>query len=182
MKKYLYMIAALFGIDYFCKENIEAQKPEDFPRDMGKSHGKIRLYRNHNDGFCVLVQIAGGADGLHDGGGPVVFTSAAAGILTWLLCRDEGRKADRIGFALITAGGLSNLYDRLKRGYVVDYFSIRCKYLEKVVFNLGDFFIFAGSALIAASDLLGAVRDLSSPAEAHIKALRLPWRKTDEAE
>ena len=113
---------------------------------------------------------------------PVVFTSAAAGILTWLLCRDEGRKADRIGFALITAGGLSNLYDRLKRGYVVDYFSIRCKYLEKVVFNLGDFFIFAGSALIAAFDLLGAVRDLSSPAEDHIKALRLPWRKTDEAE
>ena len=36
MKKYLYMIAALFGIDYFCKENIEAQKPEDFPRDMEK--------------------------------------------------------------------------------------------------------------------------------------------------
>ena len=33
MKKYLYMIAALFGIDYFCKENIEAQKPEDFPRE-----------------------------------------------------------------------------------------------------------------------------------------------------
>ena len=94
MKKYLYMIAALFGIDYFCKENIEAQKPEDFPRDMGKSHGKIRLYRNHNDGFCFgvkkekkeLVRMV-----------PVVFTSAAAGILTWLLCRDEGRKADRIG-------------------------------------------------------------------------------------
>ena len=102
MKKYLYMIVALFGIDYFCKENIEAQKPEDFPRDMEKSHGKIRLYRNHNDGFCFgvkkekkeLVRMV-----------PVVFTSAAAGILTWLLCRDEGRKADRIGFALITAGG-----------------------------------------------------------------------------
>ena len=56
MKKYLYMIAALFGIDYFCKENIEAQKPEDFPRDVGKSHGKIRLYRNHNDGFCFGVK------------------------------------------------------------------------------------------------------------------------------
>ena len=56
MKKYLYMIAALFGIDYFCKENIEAQKPEDFPRDMEKSHGKIRLYRNHNDGFCFGVK------------------------------------------------------------------------------------------------------------------------------
>ena len=54
MKKYLYMIAALFGIDYFCKENIEAQKPEDFPRDMEKSHGKIRLYRNHNDGLVIV--------------------------------------------------------------------------------------------------------------------------------
>ena len=30
MKKYLYMIAALFGIDYFCKENIEAQKPVSY--------------------------------------------------------------------------------------------------------------------------------------------------------
>ena len=179
MKKYLYMIAALFGIDYFCKENVRSPETGRFSARHGKKPWKIRLYRNHNDGFCFgvkkekkeLVRMV-----------PVVFTSAAAGILTWLLCRDEGRKADRIGFALITAGGLSNLYDRLKRGYVVDYFSIRCKYLEKVVFNLGDFFIFAGSALIAAFDLLGAVRDLTSPAEDHIKALRLPWRKTDEAE
>ena len=30
MKKYLYMIAALFGIDYFCKENIEAQNRKIF--------------------------------------------------------------------------------------------------------------------------------------------------------
>lgn len=89
MKKYLYMIAALFGIDYFCKENIEAQKPEDFPRDMEKSHGKIRLYRNHNDGFCFgvkkekkeLVRMV-----------PVVFTSAAAGILTWLLVPGRRQK------------------------------------------------------------------------------------------
>ena len=156
MKKYLYMIAALFGIDYFCKENIEAQKPEDFPRDMEKSHGKIRLYRNHNDGFCFgvkkekkeLVRMV-----------PVVFTSAAAGILTWLLCRDEGRKADRIGFALITAGGLSNLYDRLKRGYVVDYIrfpNCRIKKIRHIIFNIADFFLFMGAAL---SVLYGLLQD-----------------------
>ena len=107
----------------------------------------------------------------------------------WLFFTRGGKKGGiftrlmgKLGASFLLGGAASNLYDRLNRGYVVDYFSIRCKYLEKVVFNLGDFFIFAGSALIAASDLLGAVRDLSSPAEAHIKALRLPWRKTDEAE
>ena len=68
MKKYLYMIAALFGIDYFCKENIEAQKPEDFPRDMEKSHGKIRLYRNHNDGFCFGVKKRKERTGPHGAG------------------------------------------------------------------------------------------------------------------
>ncbi len=179
MKKYIYMIAALFGIDYFCKENIEAQKPEDFPRDMEKSHGKVRLYRNHNDGFCFgvkrenkeLVRMV-----------PVIFTSASAGILTWLLCRDEGRKADRIGFALVTAGGLSNLYDRIKRGYVVDYFSIRCKHLEKIVFNFGDFFIFAGSILIVLSGMFGSVRKFTFPVKDHITELRSPWQKTDGEE
>ncbi len=179
MKKYIYMIAALFGIDYFCKENIEAQKPEDFPRDMEKSHGKVRLYRNHNEGFCFgvkkenkeLVRMV-----------PVIFTSAAAGILTWLLCRDEGKRTEKIGLALITAGGLSNLYDRIKRGYVVDYFSIRCKYLEKVVFNLGDFFILAGSALIAITGMFGSVRKITSPARDRIAELRLPWQKTDAEE
>ena len=47
------MIAALFGIDYFCKENIEAQKPEEFPRDKEKSNGMLRLYRNHTDGYRI---------------------------------------------------------------------------------------------------------------------------------
>ncbi len=182
MKKYIYMIAALFGIDYFCKENIEAQKQEDFPRDMEKTHGKIRLYRNHNDGFCFgvkkddkeLVRMV-----------PIVFTSAAAGILTWLLCRGEGRKADRIGLALVTAGGLSNLYDRIRRGYVVDYFSIRCKYLEKIVFNLGDFFIFAGSALIAISGMFGSADKVNSSAKDqrdHIEVIRQQLQKMREAE
>lgn len=177
--KYVYMIAALFGIDYFCKENIEMQKPEDFPRDMKKSYGRIRLHRNHNEGFCFgiqkenpeLVRMV-----------PVIFTSAAVGILTWLLSRNEGKKTERLAFALITAGGLSNLYDRIKRGYVVDYFSIRCKYLEKIVFNLGDFFIFAGSALIAISDLFGGFHVPVSSEGGDIRKIHLPWKKKGEVE
>lgn len=149
--EFLGLIAGLFGLDIFLKGRIEAQDPGKFPRDMEGTGGRIRLYRNHNAGFCfgllkkrpdLVRQI------------PLIFTSAAAGVLAWLLTR-KSRLIDRLGFTLVTAGALSNLFDRLKRGYVVDYFSFQVKWLEKVVFNLGDLCIFAGTALLTVSDLLG---------------------------
>ncbi|MBS5063751.1 MAG: signal peptidase II, partial [Hungatella hathewayi] len=48
---------------------------------------------------------------------------------------------------------LSNLYDRLKRGYVVDYFSIQAGFLKKVVLNLGDLFIMTGAVILTAKSL-----------------------------
>jgi signal peptidase II len=43
------------------------------------------------------------------------------------------------------------------RGYVVDYFTIEWKSLKKVVFNLGDMFVFLGSAVFV---LAQAVKSL----------------------
>ena len=60
---------------------------------------------------------------------------------------------EKAGYALVLAGGLSNLYDRLRRGYVVDYFSIQAGFLKKVVFNLGDLFIMAGAAVLTVKSL-----------------------------
>ena len=42
---------------------------------------------------------------------------------------------------------------------MVDYFSIRLKGLEKVVFNLGDMFIFFGSLLFVICELMQSVRE-----------------------
>ena len=57
---------------------------------------------------------------------------------------------ERAGWALLTGGALSNLYERCRNGYVVDYirFHSPWKQLNRLVFNLADFFIFIGSALI----------------------------------
>ena len=60
---------------------------------------------------------------------------------------------ERIGLAVTIGGALSNLYDRIFRGYVVDYFSIEWDRLKKVVFNLGDMFVFLGSAVIVAEQV-----------------------------
>lgn len=154
--RWLGLSAGLFGIDLLLKEGIEAQTADRFPRDMEASGGKIRLYRNHNRGFCFgfLKENQALVKQL-----PLIFTSACGGAFLWLLSRREGRAWERLSLSLITAGALSNLFDRLRRGYVVDYFSIKIKYLEKIVFNLGDIFILAGSMLLMTADLLGGIRN-----------------------
>lgn len=60
----------------------------------------------------------------------------------------EGKTVTKLGLALVIGGSLSNLYDRFVRRYVVDYFSFQFGVLKKVVFNLGDLFVFFGSGLL----------------------------------
>ena len=78
-------------------------------------------------------------------------------MLVWTLTR-QSRFLDRLALSLITAGGLSNLYDRVKRGYVVDYFSVQAGWLKKVVLNVADVCIFTGAVLLCVSGLFGKRR------------------------
>ena len=83
-------------------------------------------------------------------------------VLTDLGIKSVIEKADpseKIGACLVLGGGISNLYDRLKRGYVVDYFSIRFKKLKKIVFNLGDICIFLGAGILLAAQIVESVRE-----------------------
>ena len=60
-----------------------------------------------------------------------------------------------IGFALVLAGAIGNLADRIARGYVVDFI-----YLHRwPVFNVADICIAAGAVLL----LLPAVRARAAP-------------------
>lgn len=155
---FIWAAGIIFVIDLLFKESIEDQEPEGFPREMEKSGGRIWLYRNHNEGFPFgflkkkqwLVKNV-----------PLVITSALAGILLWLTPR-KGQLLEKTALACVVGGSLSNLYDRLVRGYVVDYFSIQWKQLKKVVFNLGDLFIFLGAGLLLVSELVQWCREALS--------------------
>ena len=59
-------------------------------------------------------------------------------------------RSRRLGLSLLLGGALSNTYDRVFRGYVVDYFSFQTKWkkFSNIIFNIADLFIFIGSALI----------------------------------
>lgn len=71
---------------------------------------------------------------------------------------EKGRTLEKLGLSIALGGAVSNLYDRLVRGYVVDYFSIEWKRLKKVVFNLGDMFVFLGSAVFIISQAVGSLK------------------------
>ena len=69
------------------------------------------------------------------------------------LLRKKGHTAEKTGMMLLTGGALSNLYDRIMRGKVVDYLAVksRWKILSRLTFNLGDVCIAAGALLAALS-------------------------------
>ncbi len=63
----------------------------------------------------------------------------------------------KLGAAFAFSGAISNTYDRFVRKHVVDYFGFRTKWkkLNRITFNLGDMFIFLGSAILLIAELFG---------------------------
>ena len=146
---YGWIIGGLTALDLGIKSVVEGQEDGTFPRELPNSRVMIKLHKNHNAGFPFgflkerpeLVKTV-----------PLMVISAMAGALCSLL-QGKGKTAQKLGLSIIIGGALSNLYDRLVRGYVVDYFSIEWDRLKKVVFNLGDMFVFLGSAVIVAEQV-----------------------------
>lgn len=151
------IIALTAGVDQALKWWIERQEPEDFPRPMEKTGGKILLYRNHNAGFPFGF-LQKHAEVVRNF--PLVVTSMLAGVLCYLVPRKE-KTLHKAALAVVIGGSVSNLYDRFVRRYVVDYFSIQFGFLKKVVFNLGDMCVFAGSAALM---MLEMIRQISGQA------------------
>jgi len=85
---------------------------------------------------------------------------AALGILfCWerLLQKEPGHRLAKFGTALMLGGACGNTYDRLKRGYVVDYLAVKSKNkkLQDITFNLSDLALFAGAILTIWNSLFG---------------------------
>ena len=151
---YTGIIAALSSLDLGIKWLIDRKKPEDFPRPLPHTKEKILLYHNHNAGFPFgfleqhgeIVRML-----------PLAVISGLAGFLAAILPQ-KGKTVQKLGIAIILGGAISNLYDRMVRHYVVDYFSIQCGKLKEVVFNLGDIFVFLGSGILFGAEIIKEIR------------------------
>lgn len=147
MVKYLLGIAGIFGGDQWIKEKIEkTRKTNESTPVLG---GRIVITSHHNKGAALNFlekkpKIILGA---------ACITFGYVIILLKQVLSEEGNPLVKFGISLIAGGGLSNIYDRLKRGYVVDYFIINYGKLKKVIFNLADIFIFAGGFFMIVGEL-----------------------------
>ena len=89
---------------------------------------------------------------------PLSTAAPCLGFLA-LLCSLPTRKnvPEKWGVALLLSGGLSNLWDRLRRGSVTDYIRfphLPGKKLRTLVWNVADFLLLLGGALM----LIGGLR------------------------
>jgi signal peptidase II len=81
--------------------------------------------------------------------------------LLWVAYQIYFKVHDRVilgCYALLLAGGLGNLYDRMFRGYVIDYVVVGVGPLRTGIFNFADFLILLSLLLIFAHEFRGRRR------------------------
>lgn len=145
---FIIIAAAIIVAELFIKKKAEKDLDEDMCFELDPLPVKVRKLHNYGMANSTLkdkpelVKIIG-----------VVIMSVFV-LFFILLLPVKGRNSLKVAMALIIGGGLSNLLDRFLKGYVTDYFSFKTpfKWLNRLVFNLSDMFIFIGGIIAILSE------------------------------
>jgi signal peptidase II len=104
----------------------------------------LDIVRAHNPG--AAFSFLAGAGGWQRWFFTVLALAVSAAIIYWL--RDVSARSQRLqawGLALVLAGALGNVIDRLRFGYVVDFIAVHWKEAWFPAFNLADSAITVGA-------------------------------------
>lgn len=144
MIQYIFTILTIFTGEFFLKNRMEAELDEK--NSKSALGGAVILTKHYNRGAALNIgekrpEIVKWIS--------AVLTVAAAALF---VCSFgfAGKKMMKWGLTLLLGGAFSNTYDRLKRGYVVDYFrlNVPVKRVKNLIFNLSDFCIMLGTVFI----------------------------------
>lgn len=69
----------------------------------------------------------------------------------------EGKAFWKWAFIFMIAGGLGNLWDRISRGHVIDFFRFSKR---RIVYNIADFLIFFGVFLAFIGEIIVAMKKI----------------------
>ena len=128
---------AILTLDQMVKEYVTAHIPLGESRPFLPGFVELRALHNYGAAWSSFS------------GMRWLLTIATSAIVLWVLSLLlRGRVRHPVGVlacCLIIAGGLGNIFDRIRLGYVVDMFCFQ--FMEFPVFNIADICIDAGCAL-----------------------------------
>lgn len=140
---YFMISAGIFALDFVVKHFVEKKLEYNKPKKRLKDKLIIRKIYNRGGALNALDSkqefVAGTSTAF-------TFSIIVAQIL---LIGKKGFIVLKLALSMIIGGAASNVYDRIVRKYVVDYFSFntRIKKLKDIVFNISDMFIFIGTLI-----------------------------------
>jgi signal peptidase II len=105
----------------------------------------LSLVLTHNSGaaFSFLADAGGWQRWFF-----VLIAVAASGLIIWMLHRHRKERFLCIGLALILAGAIGNLIDRVLVGAVVDFILLYWRQYQWPAFNVADSCITVGAAML----------------------------------
>lgn len=148
----LTLILAL--IDIVIKFYVEGNIARGEKHEM--MEGKVEVRKVYNKGFAFNLMEKRSED-------VRVISAFVAVVLTIYQCLTLMRKkhfGKKVGLSLMVAGAWSNTFDRWVRKYVIDYIGFKTKWekINRLTFNLGDFFLAIGAAFVALSSLFSSIK------------------------
>ena len=140
------LVLVLIGVDQLTKWLAEANLPFHQTVEVVPF---FSLYLTYNTGVAFSFLSNVGSAGL------IALTLVITGIMLYLWRRvPADQQLASLGFALIVAGALGNLIDRLTQGHVIDFFLFHTQTWAFAVFNVADSYITLGAIAIIAEELL----------------------------
>lgn len=144
------IVLLIAGVDLAAKAYIEKKKKLDCEEE--KLGGKVIIRKHHNRGAILNI----GSDNSQLVKTISVGLCISCTLIFFITLTRRGKKLLKLSLAMMLGGSFSNTYDRLKRKYVVDFISFRHPFFEKhgmkkmetIIFNIGDFGILLGAALL----------------------------------
>lgn len=142
--RYILTILAIFTGEFFWKNHVEEKIAEGSCKEA--FFNLVILTKYHNRGAALNAgekrpEI-------------IKWISVALTILATVLFLCSfglaGKRLMKFGLSLLLGGAFSNTCDRLKRGYVVDYFrlNVPVKRIRNLIFNVSDFCIMLGALFV----------------------------------
>lgn len=150
--KYSAVIFTILGFDQGVKNYIEKNIDEG---EVREKPGRLLIIKKHHNKGAFLNF---GQQKRRIVTALSVLMTIMLTVIFILTLGNAGKGTLKWGLTLLLGGAYSNTYDRLFRKYVVDYVSFNVPFgLRRVIFNIGDFCIMAGSLFVLAASFRGEI-------------------------